>query len=660
MHPDNRSLWQRFVATAQPYFFPSVAGGSWAALLLMLLLLVFLFGLLAVIVSGAVLIGGSVAPALTTKIAAGLLAVVHSALNSHAWLIVAAALIFPPVGFAAFSRRLRGRRQAWFLLAIVLILSLCVTGINVAFSYIGNYFTNSLVKKNQDAAYLFVAVYFSGFLVGIPVVAFYGYVRNYLGMRWREWMTGEFLGRYFKNRNYYEIEANLQIDNPDQRIMEDIRSFTRTSLTFLLVILGSLMDLVSFVGILWSKSVLLVGVVLGYSFAGTVLTVLIGRRLVRLNFNQLKYEADFRYSLIHVRDNAESIAFYQGENPEAARISDRFRSVLRNFNLLIGWQRNLSFFTTAYSYLPVVLPFLVLFPQYFGGKIEYGDMVQANFAFTQVYAALSLIVSQIDEVTSFGAGVQRLSTFSEALGRDRTSVPGIDCRDADRFAMDRMTLLTPNRTRTLIYNLSMELKPDQNLVVVGQSGVGKSSLLRAVAGLWIQGSGIVKRPPLSELFFLPQKPYMLLGSLRDQLLYPKLDRKITDEELETILQTVRLSDLPGRVGGFDAELDWADVLSLGEQQRLAFARLLIHQPEYAILDEATSALDRENEANLYGKLRKLGIHYISVGHRESILDYHDRVLDLRGRDQWRLLSVKDYRALSAKTQPIPIGPPLEN
>ena len=660
MHPDKRSLWSRFISTALPYFFPSVPGAGWAVLLLMLLLLVFLFGALSLIVSGATLAGGRLAPALTAEIASGLLAVIREALHTHGWLVVAAALVLPPIVFATFGRRLRGRRQAWFLLAIVLVLSLCVTGINVAFSYIGNYFTNSLVKKNQDTAYLFVAVYFSGFLVGIPIVAFYGYVRNYLGMRWREWMTGEFLGNYFKNRNYYEIETNLMIDNPDQRIMEDIRSFTRTSLTFLLVILGSLMDLISFTGILWSKSILLVGVVLGYSLAGTLLTVLIGRRLVRLNFNQLRFEADFRYNLVHVRDNAESIAFYQGEKPEVARISDRFRSVLRNFNLLIGWQRNLSFFTTAYSYLPVVLPFLVLFPQYFGGKIEYGDLVQANFAFTQVYAALSLIVSQIDEVTSFAAGVKRLSTFSDALSPGRAATPGIDCRDADRFAMDRMTLLTPNGTRTLIHDLSMQLKSSDNLVVVGQSGVGKSSLLRAVAGLWMQGSGIVKRPPLSQLFFLPQKPYMLLGSLRDQLLYPKLDRKISDEELRNILKTVRLMDLPGRVGGFDAELDWADVLSLGEQQRLAFARLLINQPKYAILDEATSALDMENEANLYGRLRDLGIHHISVGHRDSILEYHNLVLELQGRDKWRLLSVKEYRAQTAKAPPSGIGPQLEN
>ena len=637
-----RTLWMSFITIAQPYFFPAFRGGAWVTLLLMIMLLVFLFGLLFMIVAGIILTADYFAPDLTASIAPGLLPVAMGIFQSKAWLLFAA-LAIPVIVFGMFSRHLHPRRQAWVLLAIVLLLSLSVTGINVAFSYIGNYFTNALVKKNQDMAYLYVFTYFGGFLLGIPIVAMYSYVQGYLGMRWRKWMTGDFLAKYFKNRSYYEIEAKGLIDNPDQRIMEDIRSFTRTSLSFLLILLGSLMDLISFSGILWSKSVLLVCAVLGYSVVGTGLTALIGRRLVPLNFNQLRYEADFRYSLVHVRDNTESIAFYQGEKTEIDQITNRFLKVLKNFGLLIGWQRNLSFFTTAYSYLPVILPFLILFPLYFGGKIEYGDMVQANFAFTQVYAALSLIVAQIEPITNFAAGVQRLAAFADAVAPDRAPSVGITSEPADHFALNHVTLMTPNRQRTLIQDLTVDPEARVNLLVVGQSGIGKSSLLRAIAGLWNQGQGIVKRPPLAEIFFLPQRPYMLLGSLREQLIYPRLKSELTETGLRQILEMVHLEDLPERVGGFEVALDWADVLSLGEQQRLAFARLFINRPGYAVLDEATSALDVANEANLYRLLQQLGINYISVGHSSSIVDFHDTVLELQGHNSWRLLTVQEYR-----------------
>jgi len=641
------SLLRRFAAIAQPYFFPRIPGGGWVALLLMGLLLVFLFGVLFLLVAGLVVLGSRLDPGLAATIAPGLLSVITHIFHSKGLFVVLAALLGPAAVFVLLGRHLRERRRAWLLLAIVLFLSLSVTGLNVSLSYIGNYFTNALVGKKESLAYTFIATYFCAFLVGIPIVAFYSYVQQYLGMRWREWMTGDFLDKYFAHRSYYEIETRREIDNPDQRIMEDIRSFTRTSLTFLLIVLGSLMDLVSFTGILWSKSALLVWVVLGYSFIGTGMTVWIGRRLVGLNFNQLRYEADFRYALVHVRDNTESIAFYQGEKPEQASIASRFRSVLRNYSLLIGWQRNLSFFTTAYSYLPVVLPFLALFPLYFSGQIEYGDMVQANFAFSQVYAALSLIVAQIEQITNFAAGVERLSSFEDVLTPETRTAPGIASESADRFALEHLTLQTPNGVRTLIQDLTVDLNPADTLLVVGQSGIGKSSLLRAVAGLWTQGGGTVRRPPLADMFFLPQKPYMLLGTLRDQLLYPRLTRDTEEARLREALKAVRLQDLPERVGGFDVTLDWADVLSLGEQQRLAFARLLLNRPGFAVLDEATSALGLADEATLYDTLRDLKIRYISVGHRRSLLDYHTRVLDLQAPDKWRVLPVQEYKLATA-------------
>lgn len=526
-------------------------------------------------------------------------------------------------------------------LALLLLLLFGFTALNVVLNFVGRDFMTALSEKNLAEFNKTLLIYLGVFILATPVSALYEFVRKLLGINWRLWLTSHFLDRYFQNRAYYRINDDKSIDNPDQRISQDISSFTVTSLGFLSLLFFSAVQLISFIGILWSISMTLVLVLVAYAAIGTGVTMFFGKKLILLNFQQLRREADLRYGLVRVRDNAEAIAFYRGEEREKGQVGQRLLAAMGNLRFLIGWERNLSFFTKGYEYMILILPVVVMAPMYFAGQIKFGVITQAESAFVQVLGALSLIVSQFEQLSGFVAGISRLETFSAALdtpaaGGETGKEPEIESVEEPRLALDHVTLMTPDRLRILVRDLSTEAPPGKGLLITGPSGVGKSSLLRAVAGLWNAGEGRIARPPLGQMLFLPQRPYMVLGSLREQLLYPHTDREVGDGELRTVLERVNLADLPERVGGFDAELDWGQLLSLGEQQRLAFARLLLAKPGYAFLDEATSALDATNEALLYEEMRQAGTTYISVGHRPSLPAYHDLFLELQGEGKWLL------------------------
>ncbi|WP_414417310.1 ABC transporter ATP-binding protein/permease [Synechococcus sp. R55.4] len=648
----DRKLWDRFITVAQPYFYPRVRYGGWIFLGLLAAAMVFVVALMFFVEIGVTLVGQALFPEFFTNVAAGLVAQTKRNLSSPVLWVASVSLALSSLCFGAVWRQLRQRWLQWVLLTFLLFLSLTVNRLNVMISFIFRFIDTALQQKEEPTFWQFLIIYGVLIISAIPILVIYRYTRLKLGLFWREWLTDHFLDRYFDQRAYYELDsnaANTEIDNPDQRISEDVRSFTGTTLSFLLDILDSILTLYAFTGILYGISrPLALGLVV-YATIGTAIAILAGRKLIKINFDQLRYEADFRYSLVHVRDNAESIAFYQGEDQELRQILHRFGAALRNFNLLIIWQAIIDIFQYAYNYFTRIVPYVIVAPLYFSGVRDFGTITQATIAFSQVLSALSIVANQIQSISSFAAGINRLGSFHESLEDPALRHTGaresnIQTRIAQQLALNHVTLLTPNSERTLVRDLSFALEAGQRLLIVGVSGSGKSSLLRAIAGLWTNGQGSIARPDTQEMLFLPQKPYMLLGSLRDQLLYPKRRRDLTDEDLIRVLAQVNLGDLPERVGGFDVEKDWASTLSLGEQQRLAFARILITQPRYAILDEATSALDVANEKLLYLQLQHLNTTYISVGHRPTLLAYHDLVLELQGNCAWQLWSVQEYGA----------------
>lgn len=530
------------------------------------------------------------------------------------------------------------------MLALLIALMAADPLVKAKGALIGKDVTNAMEAMNLSAFKEALLLLCCIVAVTFSLIVYKNYIQKMLNINWCLWLTRSFLGKYFADRAYYHINSDTGIDNPDQRISEGIKDYTGTSIGHIAAIIQSLFSIGTFSLMLWRLSPKLLFAAMLYAGIGSIFTMFLSRRLVSLNFKVQQRSADFRHNMVHVRDNTESIALFQGEVREKQQLIHRLVDYIGSRLMLIGWERNLSCFNQTLSLLPMILPGIILAPVYFAGTITLGDLTAGTTYFMIMMSAIGEIISKLSTLNALVASFTRVETFAIAVETANTPRGDvIRSHESPRLALDGVTLHTPDYRKILVRGVSAELSPGKGVLIAGASGVGKSSLLRAIAGLWNAGEGEISRPPLREMFFLPQKPYMIHGTLREQLHYPNSGMEATDEELKMLMEKVNLLDLYERFDGLDVVKEWGTMLSLGEQQRLAFARLFLSRPRYAILDEATSALDIANESALYAHLQESGMTFVSVGHRPSLVAYHDNVLELQGKGDWRLVPSADFQ-----------------
>jgi vitamin B12/bleomycin/antimicrobial peptide transport system ATP-binding/permease protein len=543
------------------------------------------------------------------------------------------------------------------LLAIV-TMNLTLVGLHVVLSYWRREFYNALQDKDFGAFLDLLFLYRqtpSGLLPGFCEVAavfiilavYSVYLNQLLQIRWRRWLTDRFLAEWLADRAYYNISltadrAAVGTDNPDQRIAEDLRSFCQMTLTLSLDLLSNIVSMFSFITILWSLSgaieVLgipipgyMVWVALAYAVVGTTLTHLIGRPLSILNFRQQRVEADFRYALMRIRENMESIALYRGEREEGITLRDRFGAVIGNWRQIMTRTKMLNSLVNGYSQVAVVFPIVVAAPRYFSGGMQLGGLMQTVGAFASVQGSMSWFVESYASLAEWRSIVERLATFDRAIVKARAGTHGgfttTTAQDGNVRLQD-VTMSLPDGTK-LLDGADVTLTAGHSVVITGRSGSGKSTLFRVLAGIWPFGEGQIQVPPNS--FFLPQRPYIPLGTLRHVITYPNAVDAFTEQEISEALSDAGLPQLCDRIEQDD---DWPSRLSGGEQQRIALARALLAKPDWIFLDEATASLDPEAEEDLYRVLKRRlpNATLVSIAHRPSVAAFHDERLVFSRKD----------------------------
>ena len=528
------------------------------------------------------------------------------------------------------------------LLAAVIAIELSLVAIDVLLNQWYNRFYNDLQERNWDGFVWELGIFTLLASLNVALSIYQLYLNQWLQIRWRRWMTSRYLGQWLHQANHYRMQlAGDAADNPDQRISDDVKFFVEQTIGIFVGLLSSIVTLLSFVVILWGLSNAaplhlfgneltipgyLVWGALIYAVIGTALTQWIGSPLVNLSFEQQRFEADFRFNLVRVRENSEQIALLRGEGAERERLSERFSRVVHNWYAIMSRTKRLTAFTTSYAQAAVIFPFILVSPAYFAGKIQLGGMMQTASAFGSVQKALSFFVSIYRSLAEWRAVVARLDGFEMSIDSAATlalrpSSIDIVTSSGDKIDLAQLLVRLPNGT-PLISAEGFSIEANERTLVTGPSGAGKSTLFRAIAGIWPFGSGSIAIPAHATLMMLPQRPYFPVGSLRGAVVYPAQPGDFSTEQIRETLVAVGLPKLEARL---DEDAHWNRMLSLGEQQRLGLARALLHAPQYLFLDEATASLDETSEARLYRLLKERlpATTIVSIGHRSTLAAFHE-------------------------------------
>ncbi len=520
----------------------------------------------------------------------------------------------------------------------LVLLMVAINGLNVVNSYVGRDFMSAIESKNLTTFQLQALLYAGVFLLSTVVSVFYRFTEERLGILWREQLTWRLTEAYLSERTYYRLDSTTGVANPDQRISEDVKAFTTTTLSFLLLILNGTLTAISFSGVLWTISPFLFTVAVVYAVCGSAMTVVLGKPLIRLNYHQFDMEANFRADLIHVRENSESIALAHREGRFKTRLRKRLDALTGNFRRLIRINRNLGFFTNGYNYFIQIIPALIIAPKFIFGEVEFGVITQSTMAFATLLGAFSLIVTQFQSISAFTAVTARLHLLSDAIEKaHHTQICAIHVEETpDRVRYENVTLLSADRSRVLLEDLTLEIPRGSRLLVTAADDAPKLAMFRATAGVWECGAGRILRPGLDDTLFLPERPYLPPGPLRDVLLRTGRETLTPDPEVHAVLYGLGLHDAVTRVGGLDADMDWDDVFSIGEQHMLSVARILLAHPAFVFLDRPGSSLPKSQISTILGILSEKGIGVVVLAKNGETGLHFDSCLEIKAGGKWEL------------------------